>query len=61
MPGLEIWEHAPMIKRMYDFKHMQEGKLGIQADRSIFPMTQRQEQRPLDAAGGGSNAAGRDR
>jgi hypothetical protein len=46
MPGREIWQHAPVMKRMYDFDRMLEGNLGIQADRSIFPFTQQQEQRP---------------
>jgi hypothetical protein len=46
MPGLEIWQHAPKIKGMYDFERMETGSLGIQSDRSIFPMTQQQEQRP---------------
>jgi hypothetical protein len=46
MPGREIWQHAPVMKRMYDFDRMEAGSLGIQSDRSIFPMTQQQEQRP---------------
>ncbi|MGO8794725.1 MAG: hypothetical protein ACLQLC_07880 [Candidatus Sulfotelmatobacter sp.] len=46
MPGREIWQHAPLMQRMYDFDRMEAGSLGIQSDRSIFPLTQQQEQRP---------------
>jgi hypothetical protein len=49
MPGREIWQHAPVMKRMYDFKRMEEGDLGIQSDPTIFPSGQQQSQRPGEA------------
>lgn len=40
--GLEIWQHAPQIRRMYDFRRMQT----IYADPSIFYQTSQQSQKP---------------
>lgn len=42
MPGREIWQHAPVIRRMEDFERMET----IQADPSIFQSTSQQVQRP---------------
>lgn len=42
MPGKEIWQHAPVIRRMKDFERMET----IQADPSIFQSTSQQVQRP---------------
>jgi hypothetical protein len=42
MPGKEIWQHAPAIKRMRDFERMEI----VQADPSMFHGTNQQEQRP---------------
>jgi hypothetical protein len=42
MPGREIWQHAPVIRRMEDFERMET----IQADPSIFHSTSQQVQRP---------------
>jgi hypothetical protein len=41
-PGMEIWQHSPRIKMMAEFHRMDR----IYADRTIFPSTQQQEQRP---------------
>jgi len=42
MPGREIWQHAPDIRRMEDFERMET----VQADPSIFQSTSQQVQRP---------------
>lgn len=42
MPGREIWQHAPAIRRMEDFGRMET----IQADPTIFHSTSQQAQRP---------------
>jgi hypothetical protein len=46
MPGLESWQHAPQMRRMYDFRRMET----IFADRSIFTFTLQQSQKPGQAA-----------
>lgn len=42
MPGLEIWEHAPVIKQMQDIRKI----AAAYADPSIFPTTMQQSQMP---------------
>jgi len=42
MPGREIWQHAPVIRRMEHFERME----AIQADPTIFHSTSQQVQRP---------------
>jgi hypothetical protein len=42
MPGKEIAQHAPAMKRMRDFERMEN----VQADPSMFHGTNQQEQRP---------------
>jgi hypothetical protein len=44
-PGKEIWQHAPVMKRMPDFPRMEP----CFADPTIFPMTVQQSQRPGEA------------
>ena len=44
-PGREIWQHAPVMKRMPDFARMEP----CFADPTIFPMTVQQSQRPGEA------------
>jgi hypothetical protein len=45
-PGLEIWQHAPVIKQMSDFRRMET----IYADPTMFNSTSQQSQRPGHAA-----------
>jgi hypothetical protein len=44
-PGREIWENAPVFKKMVDFKRMGP----VFCDPSIFPLTLQQAQRPGEA------------
>ena len=44
-PGREIWQHAPVMKKMPDFARMEP----CYADPTIFPMTVQQSQRPGEA------------
>lgn len=45
-PGREIWQHAPQMRRMHDFRRMKT----IFADPSIFTFTSQQSQKPGQAA-----------
>ncbi len=53
MPGKEIWQHAPALKRMQGFDQIEM----IQADRSMFDATNQQEQRPGHAQERGKSFA----
>lgn len=45
-PGLEIWQHAPQMQRMRDFRRMGT----VFADPSIFNFTSQQSQKPGQSA-----------